>query len=336
MLHRRLALETFAAFLPLLSLLAACRVDPRAGMHFSPSETAPPKWTPPQPRPQTVVAPQEAPPAPNPAPAPAPAPQQPTPQEPPPASPPQGAPPQDPPKPEAAPQEPPKPAAETPNLDPVDEARARNEIAFENDYLRMKERLIPQQLGRWLAIVDGRVLPSDDRGHPSPTAKMEDCLAVADGVNARPLHRFVFQIGEEGDVLYADSSRTARSAVGSALRSALNVTAGFDARSGELTWTRGGKSRRFALDHERFPLVLSDPMQRNSMATHVVDSSGFGGFVVLEAVNAALLEGARYEIPGNVLLKTGGGLQELRRMRVRVTIPELDVDVTVPAAAWPR
>jgi len=26
----------------------------------------------------------------------------------------------------------------------------------------------------------------------------------------------------------------------------------------------------------------------------------------------------------------------LRRMRVRVTIPELDVDVTVPAAAWPR
>jgi hypothetical protein len=323
--HRRLALETFAAS---LALLAACRVDPRAGMHFSPSDAAPPGWTPPPPRPQVVVASQEAPPAPNPAPAPAPTPQEPPPKEPTPEAPPppQGAP----------PQEPPKPAAETPNLDPVDEARARNEIAFENDYLRMKERLIPQQLGRWLAIVDGRVLPSDDRGRPSPTAKMEDCLAVADGVNARPLHRFVFQIGEEGDVLYADSSRTARSAVGSALRSSLNVTAGYDARSGELTWTRGGKSRHFALDHERFPLVLSDPLQRNSMATHVVDSSGFGGFVVLEAVNAALLEGARYEIPGHVLLKTGGGMQELRRMRVRVTIPELDVDVTVPAAAWPR
>jgi hypothetical protein len=90
------------------------------------------------------------------------------------------------------------------------------------------------------------------------------------------------------------------------------------------------------LDHERFSLMLSDPLQRNSMATNVVDSSGFGGFVVLEAVNAALLDGARFEIPGHVLLKTGGGMQELRRMRVRVTIPELDVDVTVPAAAWPR
>jgi hypothetical protein len=313
MLHRRLALESFAAF---LALLAACRVDPRAGMYFSPSDAAPPDWTPPPPRPQVVLPPQETPPAPAPTP--------------------QDAPPQEPPKPETPPQEPPKPAAETPPLDPIDEARARNEIAFENDYLRMKERLIPQQLGRWLAIVDGRVLPSDDRGRPSPTEKMSDCLAVADGVNARPLHRFVFQIGEEGDVLYADSSRTARSAVGSALRSALNVTAGYDARSGELTWTRGGKSRKFMLDHERFPLALSDPLQRNSMATQVVDSSGFGGFVVLEAVNAALLDGARFEIPGHGLLKTGGGMQELRRVRVRVTIPELDVDVTVPAAAWPR
>lgn len=336
MLHRRFAFETFAA---VLALLAACRVDPRAGMHFSPTDVPPAVSTPPKPRPQVVLTPQEAPPAPAPQESPKPEtpPQDaPKPETPPPDAPkPEGAP-QDAPKPETPPQEPPNPAAAAPNLDPIDEARARDEIAFENDYLRMKERLIPQQLGRWLAIVDGRVLPSDDRGHPSPTATMADCLAVADGVNAKPLHRFVFQIGEEGDVLYADSSRTARSAVGSALRSALNVTAGYDARTGELTWTRGGKSRRFALDHERFPLVLSDPLQRSSMATHVVDSSGFGGFVVLEAVNAALLEGARYEIPGNVLLKTGTGMQELRRMRVRVAIPELDVDVTVPAAAWPR
>ena len=110
MLHRRLALETSVAF---LALLAACRVDPRAGMYFSPSDAARPEWTPPPPRPQVVLPPQETPPPP-----------------------PQEAPPQEPPKPEAPPQEPPKPAAETPPLDPVDEARARNEIAFENDYLR--------------------------------------------------------------------------------------------------------------------------------------------------------------------------------------------------------
>ena len=330
MIARLLTLESLAVC---FALVVSCRVDPRANMHFAPGDAVDPAWSapPPKPRPQVVLPPQEAPPK-DPAPAPAPTPE--APPAPPPDSPPM--PPQEAPPQEAPPQEAPKPEAGAPQLDPVDEARARDEFAFENDYLRMKERLIPQQLGRWLAIVDGRVLPSDDRGRPSPTAKMADCLAVADGVNARPLHRFVFQIGEEGDVLYADSSRTARSAVGSALRSALNVSAGYDPRSGELTWTRGEKSRRFVLDHERFPLVLTDPQQRNSMATNVVDSSGFGGFVVLEAVNAALLDGARYEIPGRVLLKSGGGVQELRRMRVRVSIPELDVDVTVPAAAWPR
>jgi hypothetical protein len=317
MIVRLLALEMSAALT--FFGLGSCRTDPRAGMHFTPLEAAPVAWRAPAPRPQVVVK-QETPPVPAPKDAPAG----------PPAPAPAPAPAKETPPPEAA-----KPVQDA-NVDERDEARARDEIAFENDYLRMKERLVPQQLGKWLVIMDGRVLPSDERGRPSPTATMADCLAVADGVNPTPMHRFVFQIGEEGDVLYAESSRAARSAVGSALRSTLGISAGYDARSGELTWARGEKTRRYTLDHEHFPIQLSDPLQRQSMVTPMVDSSGFGGFVVLEAGNAVLLDGARFEIPGRVLLKTGDGMQELRRMRVRLAIPELDVDVTVPAAAWPR
>jgi len=220
--------------------------------------------------------------------------------------------------------------------DAIDEQRARDEIAFENDYLRFKERLVPAQLGRWIAIVSGRVVPVDDKGKLAPAASMPDCLAAADAVDEKALHRFVFQIGEEGDVFYADASRSPRSVVGAAFKSTLGIVAGFDARSGEMTWTRAGKSRRFKFDHERFELAISDPTDRQSMATAVVDSSGYGGFLALEAASAVLLDGARFEIPGRVLLKTGDGVEALRRTRVRVKVGELDVDVTVPAAAWPR
>ena len=58
--------------------------------------------------------------------------------------------------------------------------------------------------------------------------------------------------------------------------------------------------------------------------------------LLIVGLGLATLYSASYEIPGRVLHKSGGVVQELRRMRVRVSIPELDVDVTVPAAAWPR
>jgi hypothetical protein len=313
----------------------ACHVDPRAGMSLaSPDPVAPPWWAPP-PHKQVMVAatPQEAP-----------KPDAPKPDAPKPDAPKQDAPKPDAPKPDA-----PKPDAKSdkPALTPeeaaaekvrdeTDDQRAHDEIVFENEYLRMKERLVPDELGKWLVIVDGRILPSDAHGKPAPAAAMADALAVADAIDEKALHRFVFRIGEEGDVLYADPSHSIRSVVGTALKSLLAVSAGYDPRANELTWTREGKSHRFKFDHERFSLLLSDPLGRQTMATPVADSSGFGGFLALEAVNAVVLDGPRFEIPGRVLLKTGDGFQELRRTRIRVRIPELDVDVTVPAAAWPR
>ena len=322
---------TFAAF----AAFVACHTDPFEGMHTSDRVPIGQPFQAPPPHPQVMVdaTPQESPKPPDTPPAdvrkPAPAP-----------------------KPEVPKADAPKPDAAKPVVadaagkqegvpsdkvrDEIDEARAHNEITYENEYLRMKERLVPDQLGKWLAIVNGRIVPSDSHGRPEPAATLESCLAFADTIDDKALHRFVFRVGEEGDVLYADPAHSARSVVGTALKSLLAVSATFDVRSNEVTWTREGKTHRFKIDHERFPILLSDPIGRQSMETQVADSSGFGGFLALEAVSAIVLDGPRYEIPGRVLLKTGDGFQELRRTRVRVHIQDLDVDVVVPAAAWPR
>jgi hypothetical protein len=316
----------------------SCHVDPRAGMNLASPDPVPPPWWAPLPHKQVMVeaTPQEAPKVPD---APKPAPEAPKGD-----APKQDAPKQDAPKPEvpksdAKPDKPeltPAEAAAEKIRDETDDQRAHDEIVFENEYLRQKERLVPDELGKWLVIVDGRLLPSDAHGKPAPAATMAECLAIADATDEKALHRFVFRIGEEGDVLYADPSRAIRSVVGTSLKSLLGVSAGYDPRANELTWTREGKSHRFKFDHERFSIMLSDPLGRQSMATPVADSAGFGGFLALESINSVVLDGPRFEIPGRVLLKTGEGFQELRRVRIRVRIPELDVDVTVPAAAWPR
>jgi hypothetical protein len=306
------------------ALFEACHSDPTEGMHFSDRVPIGQPYQAPPPNPQVMVAvdPQEAPKSTD-----APKPEVPKAEAP---------------KPDGAKQEAPKTdekadaAAAEKVRDETDEARARNEIAYENEYLRMKERLVPDQLGKWLAIVNGKIVPSDSHGKPEGAATMENCIDFADTVDPKALHRFVFRIGEEGDVLYADPAHSARSVVGSALKSVLAVSSTYDVRTSEVTWTRAGRTHRFKLERERFPILLSDPVGRQSMETLVADSSGFGGFFALEAVSAIVLDGPRFEIPGRVLLKTGDGFQELRRTRVRVHISDLDVDVVVPAAAWPR
>jgi hypothetical protein len=319
-------------FLVAFTAVVGCGTEPSAGLHVS-SDRVPigQPWQAPLPHPQVMVepTPQETPKTPD-------APPADVPNAPPPAPAP-GVPKADAPKPDAA--KPDDKSQETTAdkvRDETDEQRAHDEITYENEYLRVKERLVPDQLGKWLAIVNGRIVPSDSHGRPEPAATMESCLAFADTVDEKALHRFIFRVGEEGDVLYADPAHSARSVVGSALKSLLAVSATFDVRTGEMSWIREGKMHRFKLDHERFPILLSDPVGRQSMQTQVADSSGFGGFLALEASTAVVLDGPRYEIPGRVLLKTGDGFQELRRTRVRVKIPDLDVDVVVPAAAWPR
>jgi hypothetical protein len=222
--------------------------------------------------------------------------------------------------------------------DPTDEERMRDESAYEQFYLRQKERLVRDQLGKWIAIASGRLLPADARGHVQPAASFEECRKAIDVAAPEALHRFVFRIGEEGDVVYADNSTQPRCVIGSAFKVSLGVTATFDARAMQMTWTRGPDRHAFELEQGLLQLMLSDPTARQSMGVRLSDSSGFDGFVLLDATTADLLDTEKFEIPGRALLKTGGDrpFVALRRARIRIALPELHLDDLIPAATWPH
>ncbi|MBL8841059.1 MAG: hypothetical protein JNL90_05940 [Planctomycetes bacterium] len=304
--------------------------DPLYGTRPSP-RAAPLRFAADPPRPQVVVA-LEPPPQPQP---PQETPPAPAPTDPPPTPPadPATDPPADPP---TEPRDPAAPSSDAPAAprDPVDRQREQNELAFEGDYLRQKERLFPDHAGQWIAIVAGRLLPIDSRGRLAPTPDYAACLAAADAADPAALHRFLFRIGEEGDVVYSDGYATPRTMVGAALKQRFAITSSFDAAARAILWTRAGRSARFAVEREQIELRLSDPAGRAVVVTRVADSASFGGFLALEATFAGLLDAEKHEIPGRVLLRTGAGLEEARRARVRLAVPELELDELLPAAVW--
>ncbi len=228
------------------------------------------------------------------------------------------------------------PAAEEPPAppSPIELERSRNEAAYDRDYLRVKERLFDAHVGHWLAIVDGHLLPADARGRPAPAPQLADVLAAADAVNRDALHRFVFRIGEEGDVAYPDPGGAPQPLVGMALKLQHGIAATFDPAAPAVLWTRAGKSRRFSVVRDQIELLLADPTGRQSLAARVADSPGFGGFLALDPAPADLLDAERFEVPGRVVLTRTDSVRELRRTRLRVQVPELELDALVPAAVW--
>ena len=293
----------------LLPILFGCHASAGAGddSPVARTDSCASIWTAPAPRPQVMVPVQETPPSP----------------------------PIPPPSPEVESEEDELATPDAPEpRTPLDVARELNELTYEDDYLRVKERLVPEQLGRWIGIVGGRIVPEGERGKFQPAETFEACIKAADAADREALHRFIFRIGEEGDVIYADVSSQPRTVIGGAFRSKFGIAASFDARAGELKWTRAGKSKSFKLEHDQFELLLADPSGRQSMGTRLSDSSSFAGFVALDANTADLLDSERFEIPGRVLLRSDRGVVELRRTRVRIQVKDLDLDELVPAAAW--
>lgn len=255
------------------------------------------------------------------------------------------APPADPAASPAAPQETPSapPAAALSPAEALAAQRAANESCFERDYLRVKERLFDEHAGHWLAIVAGRLLPTDARGRPAPAPLLADALNAADTLDRDALHRFVFRVGEEGDLLYPDplpapqDAATARvppptALVGVGAKLRLAIQSRFDPAGPAILWTRGGASHRFPLERDTMSLRLADPTGRTALVARLADSASYAGFLLLDAANADLLDAERFEVPGRVVLEHGDALRELRRSRLRLVVPELELDELLPAA----
>lgn len=89
-----------------------------------------------------------------------------------------------------------------PMEDRVSAERARNQAAYERDYLPKRPTLLEHHRGKWIAIIGGKVYPRDGLGHIAPTTEIAALDATTREAHPKARHRFVIRIGDEGDATW--------------------------------------------------------------------------------------------------------------------------------------
>ncbi|MCI0588883.1 MAG: hypothetical protein L0323_18840 [Planctomycetes bacterium] len=215
-----------------------------------------------------------------------------------------------------------------PGEDRVAAQRARNEAFFQSDYLERREGLVARHAGGWIAIVAGEAT--------SPAETLADCLRAADARDPKALHRFVFRIGEEGPVAYRLGGAGARNLIGMEFFGRLDIRHVEFKLEGAVICRRGEKTKVFPWKDLYIPLPLGEPGGTSVRPIRVSPSTAFTGVALLEPAVADELGLARFEIPGEVPLEQFGVRFVCRRARVRVQIPELEIDEVLPVLVTKR
>lgn len=224
----------------------------------------------------------------------------------------------------------------------VEAARARNLAAFQSEYLPAKPRLTQDHSGHWLAIVDGRLVPRDEQGAVHPVADLGECLEAARAVNPSAKHRYVFRVGEEGDLRFdcilIRKPGDPGNVVGAALRKSLGIRSTHQPAEKRVRWTRGERSKDFdGAVSGLIEIRLTVPRGWKSFSVRFVDSYAFSGTLLLEEATARRLRLERFEVPGrasHVDVRGRPTGRDGRRCLVRIRLPELAVNEIVPAVVW--
>ena len=227
--------------------------------------------------------------------------------------------------------------------DPVALARAADERAFQQ-YLHAREVLIARGfLGKWIAIADGMLLPVAD-GKLAPADSLDALHFLIELDHGTSPHRFVFRVGEEGDVAYHFFAPNLPWS--DALGTGLFRAAFSDETDVKIVFapdrvyaTHHGKTHSWPYGEKGIPLELADPSGSIKVPAIVTPSSACDGTLVLSEETAAKLGLTKFEIPGTCWYgpeENGDSRFACRRARLRWRVPELDVDVLVPVAIWPK
>jgi hypothetical protein len=213
----------------------------------------------------------------------------------------------------------------------VDDERAKNDAAYEQEFLWQKETLFQQHPGEWIYITGGEVSKT--------FASVSACAEEADKKFPGAAHRYVFRIGEDGLVRYDVTTLLEegqpKNLLGNGFRSLLEIT--LEEVDDGLVLKRHGKSRTFKwqrASHVR-GVELLDPLGSESLTIDAT-LSGSNSILLVDTPTAGRLRLARFEIPGSARIDSGDGAVRFRRARVRIRLPEIDVDDMIPVAIWPR
>jgi hypothetical protein len=220
--------------------------------------------------------------------------------------------------------------------------RAANLAAYRFLYLPEQPRLAATRRGGWLAVAGGKVVPSNGQAIV-PAATIEEAAAAAVAVKPEAKHRFVFRIGDEGDVVWPMGGCELAHVVGvqfiGLFEDRLDVEMKALGPGQKILAAVGGPMQEITVkgpDDRMYVRPEVGPPGAAGRATEAYCiSTGFGGMAVVSPTTAEGLE--LWEIPGSARIteKSPEGVL-CRRAYARFAWPGSNLDFTVPVAIWPK
>jgi len=232
-----------------------------------------------------------------------------------------------------------------PGATTIDDERRANEAAYRFVYLPDQPRLAREQrTGEWVAIVAGRVLPAaGERFEPVKTMLEADAAARAVAPEAK--HRFVFQVGEEGDVKWDLGGCELQHVVGNPFIAALEK----DPTQVKIPGFGPGQPIQALYGTEFREITVKGPDDRMFLRPEVGGltvvgaageafcvSTGFTGFATMSSATAAAARLELWEIPGACQIEGARQSGTCRRARARLRWSGTKLDFIGPVAIWPK
>jgi len=236
-----------------------------------------------------------------------------------------------------------KPAKPKPAPGTVAAERAANLACYKTYYVWQKESLFLDHAGEWVVIAGGKIWPRHPKHNSVEPAKtMQLALAAVDPKLANAKHRYVFRVGEDGDLAYSLGGAQPRHVIGNGFMRYLDDIQ-WSASAGLLIWNYKGKRKVFKQKGpHKVPFASLDLRAPGAgqgvkpISRRFVFSTGFSGITVMPPDTAKKLDLARFEIPGTIQIT---GLMQsgpCYRARVQVAVPDLGLAKSLTVAVWKR
>jgi hypothetical protein len=217
--------------------------------------------------------------------------------------------------------------------------RAANEETY-RELMSWRERLLHEHLGRWVVIAGGKALPVNEHGTMvAPTPSLDVALAAAASAFPAAQHRFVFRLGEDGDVSTSLGGTEHAHVFGTAFLALLDGEFSIHPNGRvELTRPGAGPVTISAKGPDGRPYVkpeIGPPGGAGGVGPLFVLATGSTGFATVPADTAERAGLHLWEIPG--VNHVEGVMQsgDCRRARMRVRLPAASLDALIPVAIWP-
>jgi RNA polymerase sigma factor (sigma-70 family) len=224
-------------------------------------------------------------------------------------------------------------------VDRVEAERSANRAAYERDYLPVKVRLEKDCPGKWIVIAGGEILRDNDT--IKAFASVEAADFIASKRNPLAKHRYVFQVGNDGDSEKFLGGSGCRYIVGAGF---LTETKRFQTGPAGVSVTKSNDpdEKEYVNFNDSGMIgrgLFIFPMCANPNRTLCTQedfqiASGFEGNLVFPPSLADDLQLEQWEIPGAVHIEGKYAKDTCRRANMRVQLDQIGLDQIFPVEIW--